>query len=409
MAEEKQKNGKKAGDVSRNLPRNYRQIGEPGAKKIYVEDYVYTYLNKLAQPDNLYARGAILFGKMYTTSIGKCMFISGAAACQNFELDLEETIFSEESWADIYRIRDSFFPDLEICGWFLSRMGFSVDLNDKIIRIHMDNFSGENKVLYMIDALENEDAFYQFENYSLKKQRGYYIYYETNQEMKNYMLAEGEMGRMPERGRSSDTIKRDTAVVKNYKKVLKKKKKLHKKSAFQNPVYIAGGLVAAMVLVYGIHSAVQFQNSQKMQSVFSQQEVTDAVIDSTGTTEISDTENKAVTKQSGQEKSSSEGSSSESDASSTENTSAAVAQSSTQQGEGMDSSTEQTSATEDSKETWNSIGGYYTVKRGDTLAGISKKMYQSYNYIEMIAEANGIENVDEIYPGQILEIPQIED
>lgn len=48
-------------------------------------------------------------------------------------------------------------------------------------------------------------------------------------------------------------------------------------------------------------------------------------------------------------------------------------------------------------------------KRGDTLAGISKKMYQSYNYIEMIAEANGIDNVDEIYPGQILEIPQIED
>lgn len=407
MAEEKQKSDKKAGDVSRNLPRNYRQIGEPGAKKIYVEDYVYTYLNKLAQPDNLYARGAILFGKMYKTSIGKCMFISGAAACQNFELDLEETIFSEENWADIYRIRDSFFPDLEICGWFLSRMGFSVDLNDKIIRIHMDNFSGENKVLYMIDALENEDAFYQFENYSLKKQRGYYIYYETNQEMKNYMLAEGEMGRMPERGRSSDTIKRDTAVVKNYKKVLKKKKKLHKKFAFQNPTYIAGGLVAAMVLVYGIHSAVQFQNSQKMQSVFSQQEVTDARIDST---KEADTVDKTVTEQTGQEESSSQSANSESTVSNTENTAAASAeQSSAQQEEGKNSSTEQTSDTEESKETWNSIGGYYTVKRGDTLAGISKKMYQSYNYIEMIAEANGIENVDEIYPGQILEIPQIED
>ena len=162
MAEERQETGKKKGnekgEVSRNLPRNYRQIGEPGAKKIYVEDYVYTYLNKLAQPENLYARGAVLFGKMYKTSIGKCIFISGAAACQNFELDLEETIFSEESWGEIYRIRDSFFPEMEICGWFLSRMGFSVDLNDKIIRIHMDNFRGENKVLYMIDSLENEDV-----------------------------------------------------------------------------------------------------------------------------------------------------------------------------------------------------------------------------------------------------------
>lgn len=412
MAEEKQKSGKKVGDVSRNLPRNYRQIGEPGAKKIYVEDYVYTYLNKLAQPDNLYARGAILFGKMYKTSIGKCMFISGAAACQNFELDLEETIFSEESWADIYRIRDSFFPDLEICGWFLSRMGFSVDLNDKIIRIHMDNFSGENKVLYMIDALENEDAFYQFENYSLKKQRGYYIYYETNQEMKSYMLAEGEMGRMPERGRSSDTIKRDTAVVKNYKKVLKKKKKLHKKPIFKNPTYIAGGLVAAMVLVYGIHSAVQFQNSQKMQSVFSQQEVTDAE-ESVNTARKANAGGEVDTKKPGQGKNNKEGQEANSNTldtgiSRTEN-SVSTSQSTTQQEDRTASIMEQTSNTEESKETWNSIGGYYTVKRGDTLAGISKKMYQSYNYIEMIAEANDIENVDEIYPGQILEIPQIED
>ena len=140
----------------------------------------------------------------------------------------------------------------------------------------MDNFSGENKVLYMIDALENEDAFYQFENYSLKKQRGYYIYYETNQEMKNYMLAEGEMGRMPERGRRSETIKRDTAVVKNYKKALRKKKSLRPKSAFANPAYVAGGLVAAMVLIYGVRSAVQYQGNQKMQEVFQQQEMTDA-------------------------------------------------------------------------------------------------------------------------------------
>ena len=395
MAEEKQKNGNKVGEISRNLPRNYRQIGEPGTKKIYMEDYVYTYLNKLAQPENLYARGAILFGKVYKTSIGKCMFISGAAACQNFELDLEETVFSEESWTEIYRIRDSFFSDLEICGWFLSRMGFSVDLNDKIIRTHVDNFSGENKVLYMIDALENEDAFYQFENYSLKKQKGYYIYYETNQEMKNYMLAEGEMGRLPETGRGSNTLKRDTAVVKNYKKVLKKKKKLHKRSIFQNPVYMAGSMVAAMLLIYGVHSAIQFQNNQKTQSVFRQQEVTDA-------TEIMDTARTEESSYSQENNSGQEVKTSE------ETTTTDIKSSMGQTSENRGITKEETD-TEESKETWSSISGYYTVKRGDTLAGISKKMYQSYNYIETIAEANGIENVDEIYPGQILEIPQIED
>lgn len=400
MAEEKQEKSNGKGEVLRNLPRNYRQIGEPGARKIYMEDYVYTYLNKLAQPENLYARGAILFGRVYKTAIGKCMFISGAAACQNFELDLDETIFSEESWGEIYRIRDSFFPELEICGWFLSRMGFSVDLNDKIIRIHMDNFSGENKVLYMIDDLENEDAFYQFENYALKKQRGYYIYYETNPEMKNYMLAEGEMGRMPERGRRSETIKRDTAVVKNYKRALKKKKSLRTKSALGNPAYIAGGLVAALVLIYGVRSAVQFQGKQKMQEVFQQQEVTDTK-NVTGIQQEDTTDPLSAAEKE---------QSSENTVSSDE-----VTESSELTKENKDEPAVKNTAdseiqtTEKTQQTWGSIGGYYTVKRGDTLAGISKKMYQSYNYIEMIAEANGIENVDEIYPGQILEIPQIED
>ena len=46
MAEERQETGKKKGnekgEVLRNLPRNYRQIGEPGAKKIYVERGVRT-------------------------------------------------------------------------------------------------------------------------------------------------------------------------------------------------------------------------------------------------------------------------------------------------------------------------------------------------------------------------------
>ena len=97
MAEEKRSDQKKTGELTRSLPRNYRQIGEPGAKKIYIEDYVYTYLNKLAQPENLYARGAVLFGKMYKTSIGKCIFISGAAACQNFELIWKKRFFQKRA------------------------------------------------------------------------------------------------------------------------------------------------------------------------------------------------------------------------------------------------------------------------------------------------------------------------
>ena len=226
-------------------------------------------------------------------------------------------------------------------------------------------------------------------------------YYETNQEMKNYMLAEGEMGRMPERGRRSETIKRDTAVVKNYKKALRKKKSLRPKSAFANPAYVAGGLVAAMVLIYGVRSAVQYQGNQKMQEVFQQQEMTDAknVTGAQQGEEETDTVSKIETTQNSENEVVSDEKAGSSEISEESNSESAV----------QDTEASETQTTEKTQQTWGSIGGYYTVKRGDTLAGISKKMYQSYNYIEMIAEANGIDNVDEIYPGQILEIPQIED
>jgi len=48
---------------------------------------------------------------------------------------------------------------------------------------------------------------------------------------------------------------------------------------------------------------------------------------------------------------------------------------------------------------------YYTVKIGDTLAGISYKLYNSANYITKIMELNNIEDEDVIFAGQRLIVP----
>ena len=46
------------------LPKNIRQIGSPvGHTKVYIEDYVITFLNSLSTDKNTYVRGAILFGE----------------------------------------------------------------------------------------------------------------------------------------------------------------------------------------------------------------------------------------------------------------------------------------------------------------------------------------------------------
>ena len=419
----------------RLLPKNYRQVGEPGDRKIYIEDYVYTYLSKMAQPGNLYSRGAVLFGRPYQTASGICLFISGAASCQSIEFDLNETVFSEEVWNEIYRIRDSYFPELEVCGWFLSRMGFSVDLNDKIIRMHIDNFSGEHKVLYMMDVLEDEDAFYRMENYSLKKQRGYYIYYEANHEMAEYMQEEGHGETSRESGRARPELIRDSSVVKSYKNAmqLKKSDKKKKKTGVRwTASSVAGAAVIAMALIYGIYSVYQFRRGEEMLSVFGRQENQasyeegsgqgdDDIIGNEGEGRASD-EAAGGDVEEDRDSDEAAGEDVEEDDSAGENVrddqadgnSAGVDQSDDQADAGetdvpedMDVFTQEDP--DDLVESWSYIGGQYTVKQGDTLASISRDIYQSYDYIQKIADENGIEDINRIYPGQVLKIPLIDD
>ena len=99
------------------LPKNIRQIGSPtGNRRIYIEDYVMTYLTGLADPNSTYARGAILVGECKKGNEGEVLFISGAIAAQNLELDLEESTFDDETWGLIYKEVKSYFPDLTVVG-----------------------------------------------------------------------------------------------------------------------------------------------------------------------------------------------------------------------------------------------------------------------------------------------------
>ena len=124
---------KEAAKEWRSLPKNVRQIGEcTDERNIYIEDYVVTYLNRLAMPDQAYARGAILFGKACDTEEGPAVFISGAVEAGNLELDMDETAFDEVIWYELMEKGERYFPGLEVMGWFLSRIGFSVEMNQKI-------------------------------------------------------------------------------------------------------------------------------------------------------------------------------------------------------------------------------------------------------------------------------------
>ena len=100
------------------LPRNIRQIGEGKSYlKIYMEDYVYTYLQKIAREEPVKGRGSILLGKYNWDSGVSYIFIQSALYVEEMEPAREHIALDEEVWRKIGSQTETFFPGQEIVGW----------------------------------------------------------------------------------------------------------------------------------------------------------------------------------------------------------------------------------------------------------------------------------------------------
>lgn len=355
------------------LPKNIRQIGNvQGNRRIYIEDYVMTYLSQLANPNSSYARGAILVGEVKQTELGEVIFVSGALAAQNLELDLQESSFDGDAWACIYQEMKNYFPDLEVVGWFLSRMGFTTALNDVIVSLHVRNFPGEGKVLYIMDALENEDAFYMMDGDYLCRQTGYYIYYARNEAMQNYMI---QSKRLEQNEGDSQVEEKDEVVLKNYKKTMEERSRNAKIERLNRKLStVCSGLTVA-VLALGVAVFSNYQMLEVLQSKL----VENGII----------TYNEQIEKEKA--------------------TTQKVV--SPKEKEMEDVEIEESSEIVETANVRNAaptFPQYYVVQNGDTLSSISFKMYNSVGYVANLMEANSFSEADDIHEGDTILIPTVD-
>ena len=382
------------------VPKNIRQIGNPeGEQKIYIEDYVISYINKIARPENIYSRGAILVGEAKSTKNGSAIFISGAIEAPNLELDMDETVFNNDVWTQIYDTIKNFFPDLEVVGWFLSRLGFSTQINEKIQKTHIDNFSGKDKVLYVVDSLEKEDTFYLYDQGRLRKQTGYYIYYDRNENMQNYIQSRSET----EEKILNPIEAKDREVLTRVRNQVTKAERRKKQNLMPQVVSF---IFATGMLAIGITIMNNYDKMRKLEMKLEQLNLTmnqgqqeenltlnagihDSAYLETGenispfTEEMKDTGENSM-----------------------ENSNIAV-----MEGESENNLTEsnETVLETNSEEVIETMSqNYYYVEEGDTLLSISLKMYQSEAYVKDIKEANQLEDENYIKIGQKLILPSVQ-
>lgn len=361
------------------LPKNFRQIGEAaGLTKIYIEDYVMTYLSAITKDSQTYVRGAILFGEIERMGSETYIFVSGAMEAQNIELDLDETVFDDEVWKKIYQTKDRYFPQTQVVGWYLCRTGMSVRLNDKIKKTHFENFPGDGKILYIRDLLEEEEAMYAYRGQDLVRQNGYYIYFVKNKEMQDYLIDVREEQEAAISYEKMLEQKRDERIIRQTRRKLERKNKkanhiLQKTAAAAVAMFMLGA--SGTYLLFGQadfgRTAIETFSSKIRQTGNDDKETSD---DRQSVSAVFTAEN------------------------STQNTTA---------------STKNTTGTATSKETKESANqgistsSVYTVQKGDTLTRISVALFQSKKYVDDIMKENGLQESEAIYPGQKLKIPSV--
>lgn len=413
------------------MPKNVRQIGKSNSnKKIYVEDYVMTYIKQLAGGDFSACKVAVLVGQCIRLENYRNIFVSGAVEVKNVDLTTEST-FSNEIWGKIYEEIKKYFVETEIVGWFIGGPGYLFEDKDKITKAHLDNFAGQDKTLLTFDNMEKEECFYSYENNRLTKLDGYYIYYEKNEEMQTYMIEHKEP--------QSNEVNYDDRVSREIRTVLQNKKAEPEESkSITRLMYAAGTLLAVIVLVVGaailnnydqmksMQDTLNYlsQNMEEVQTIVAEDRMTDT-IDSQTTLlggQASDISNEETMTETEELIDSEEGENSldvevvpgdvkplekeeepedkaiEDQPEKDEDKENTSGDKLAEEGKKANEEVQETSGEENQVK-------YYIVVEGDSLAGISFKLYKTYTKVTKIMELNDITNQDLIYVGQKLIVP----
>lgn len=403
-----------------NLPKNIRQIGgiNGGSKRIYIEDYVYTYLLGLAQENTETRKVAVLLGRVYNSNNKVYFFISAAVEAEKYTDENGKIKFGDDCWTAVYtKIKEHFYK-LDILGWYISVPGFELKITDEIKDTHLDSFAGIDKVLMMQEPIEKEEAFFAFEKGELNRQSGFYIYYEKNEEMQNYMVKDTT---------SSEKEFVQDDLVQNFRSILKEKKVDTPPKKMTTFMYSASIVLAMTAVAIAV---TMFNNYGKMKTIEDTINYISKAIGSDEQEEVNKTQdvNVNVAADANKEETSTKDSSSsenidenikddmsdnalnetvpqtnDTQSNQTEKNNSQNASSNSSD----DSKNNETASSDKVYSTTNTSleDGYYIVKSGDTLLSISQKLYSSEKMVEEICNLNGIKNYDYIYEGEKILLP----
>ncbi len=345
------------------IPNNIRQIGEiTGTQKIYIEDYAYTYLCRISTENSHKGIAAILMGQSNWKDGNSYLFVKSAVALEDMEVSEEHLAFTQEIWNHVYEKNKEYFSEQEVVGWFLSIPGCSMELHEVICQTHLNHFGGNDKILFVREPLEKEEAFYRYEDGKMSRHTGFYVYYEKNEPMRNFLISQNSK-------QEKKTEEVDDSAVHTFRKKVEMKSETEVNHKF--PVFKTVGVCAvAAALAVGVIYINDYKKEKSSRSV-----VANIKEEQTKVTPIN-----GFPEENAEIKEPEENQENSADESEVENT-------------------------QKVQETQAPVLNSYTIQQGDTLTKISIKNYGNAKRVKEICELNQIQENDLIYPGQTILLP----
>ncbi|WP_312048197.1 hypothetical protein, partial [Anaerotignum sp.] len=173
------------------LPEKTKQMGALESRiRIYIEDYVHTYLYQYGKSGGGKEKTAALVGRHLEINGEESVIISGAIQGKSAPQKNGAEGFSEETWEYIGSQMETYFKGMSLVGWAHLQPGFGSFLMAKDELFHEEFFKESWQVLFVIDSLDKMDTFYIYneDGRGLRQSRGYFVYYDKNKEMQEYML-----------------------------------------------------------------------------------------------------------------------------------------------------------------------------------------------------------------------------
>lgn len=398
--------------MEKQLPKNVRQIGNISDNpKVYVEDYVDTYLSQLCDKVDQAPVGAILIGETAQYEDQDCVFVSGAIQLNEIEIEGNEITIKEDTWKQAYEDCKEFFGSDEVLGWYLTASGMPLTMNNNLSGIHEKALPKEHSIFIMKDPVEKEEQFYVYKYKNMLELGGHYIYYQKNPNMQEYMIAtRKKIGVTP-----SEVV--EDRAAKDFRSVVKERMEKNEPKRVPKFTYVASTFLLLVVLVIGVTTVNNYGKMQSVQSAIENiagtltgggsdneaKETSGAIVNGKGDggdiqapAEKGDTPVKSDDKADANE---------EGQASEPENAAQGSDEGAQDDAKAEDAKAPEPDAVQSNTDLGIAEEDFYVVQKGDTLATISKKMYGNTAQIDAICRMNGLTDGNLIFIGQKLLLP----